>query len=102
MIRQQYRQCTPDGSLEILVVNGAFTSLNGEFYFDPAYTGLGLLDCSSLSFLFFALMEDNDNNQIGHHAPPDLSTKPVKGILKKPSKFIQDPASARYVPLDHE
>lgn len=47
-------------------------------------------------------MEDNDNNQIGHHAPPDLSTKPVKGILKKPSKFIQDPASARYVPLDHE
>ncbi|CAO3670011.1 unnamed protein product [Umbelopsis vinacea] len=40
-------------------------------------------------------MEDNDNNQIGHHAPPDLSTKPVKGILKKPSKFIQDPASAR-------
>ncbi|KAM3584194.1 hypothetical protein VKS41_003017 [Umbelopsis sp. WA50703] len=40
-------------------------------------------------------MEDNDNNNVGHHAPPDLSTKPVKGILKKPSKFAQDAAASR-------
>ncbi|KAJ2963283.1 hypothetical protein NQZ79_g1630 [Umbelopsis isabellina] len=40
-------------------------------------------------------MEDNDSNNVGHHAPPDLSTKPVKGILKKPSKFAQDAAASR-------
>ncbi|KAI8575348.1 hypothetical protein K450DRAFT_262178 [Umbelopsis ramanniana AG] len=40
-------------------------------------------------------MEDNDNNNVGHHAPPDLSTKPVKGILKKSSKFAQDAAASR-------
>lgn len=76
--RQQCRQCTPDGSLEIRVVNGAFTSLNGEFYFDLLTRVWGCL--TAPHFLFSSLPSWKTTTIT------TLATTPLPIFLQNPSR----------------